>query len=1088
MTRINTNVASLRGLRSLNKAGDLLNTSITRLSTGLRINTGKDDPAGLIAGETLRSQITAIEQSIKNSNRANNVISTADQALGEIGTLLNQVRGLVQEGLNTGALSQDEIDANQLQIDAALSAINRISANTSFAGERLLDGSKSFTTRLTAADAAKLADYKINEALFGSTSTVEVQASVTAAAKKGELHYAGGNLSSATTLEITGSKGSQVLFLGGASTTANIRDAINAVSDVTGVDATISNAAPGNLTVTNATAGSLDVNNSTAGDLTVTAAGQINVTRNARAGFAQTASQEGNALLTFSDARATATTGDAATLGGQISVQLVNTAGTLANSVVDSVTVDQNGDTTIVINLQDDGVNSTATLANIQQAIANHAGAAALITASSTGVAGDTFGAIGATQLTGGQDTTNNDVTFTDVRPVNTRDDFNVAVEFVATAANQTLGIAVNTNEFGDQTVSFTLGTDANGNVTTTADQLVDFLANDVGAGAVAARALISGVASGDGSGVVQAAAAQALSNVDNSHLTFTDGRATDANAVFTDDLNVVFANGGANQTLSAAFVANGDGGTLTVNLATDANGTVTTTADDIKQFIANHNDANISGNFIVEASGDGSGTVQTLASTALSAGVNGANNDLSFTDARATNSVGEFDETVSVQFVNSGANQSLGVNVSQDSNGNRTISINVATDANGNVTSTAGQIATFIGSSNTAGAVEARSLVNVAASGDGTGVVKAKGPASLTGGSNGANDDVTFTDVRVGEQTQSINVAFADPGANSSALGITVGLDGNGNHLITVNLATDANGDITTTAAQLATFLSTDNGAGAVAARALVSADASGNGSGVLAARAVDELSQSSGDDILVLKSTSYGSRSFVEVNVLAGSFSTTLADDSTAAYRNVGTDIAVQINGQTALGDGLTATVKTPTLDATLSFKEGNNAAGQSATISITGGGSLFQIGQEANVAGQIGVGIEAVNTARLGGITGKIYELGTGQGRTLRDVQDGNAKSADLVDIIDQAINRVSQLRGRLGAIQKNVIESNIATLGVALENISEARSSIIDADFAQETANLTKSQILSQASISVLSIANQNPSQVLSLLRG
>jgi flagellin len=156
MTRINTNVASIRGLRSLNKSTNLLDTSLTRLSTGLKINSGKDNPSGLIASETLRSQVSAIEQSIKNSNRASNVIATADSALGEVTNLLNQVRGLVQEGLNVGALSQDEIKANQLQIDTALSAINRISANTSFAGDKLIDGSKAFRTQASAGDSARL--------------------------------------------------------------------------------------------------------------------------------------------------------------------------------------------------------------------------------------------------------------------------------------------------------------------------------------------------------------------------------------------------------------------------------------------------------------------------------------------------------------------------------------------------------------------------------------------------------------------------------------------------------------------------------------------------------------------------------------------------------------------------------------------------------------------------------------------------------------------------------------------------------------------------------------------------------------------
>src|SRR4051812_21806703 len=144
MTRINTNVASLRGLAQLQKSQTLLQTSLTRLSTGLKINSGADDPAGLIASETLASQLSSIQQSITNSSRANNVLSTADAGLSEISGLLDQVRGLVQAGLNSGALSADEIQANQSQIDQALSAINRISANVTFAGDKLIDGSKAY--------------------------------------------------------------------------------------------------------------------------------------------------------------------------------------------------------------------------------------------------------------------------------------------------------------------------------------------------------------------------------------------------------------------------------------------------------------------------------------------------------------------------------------------------------------------------------------------------------------------------------------------------------------------------------------------------------------------------------------------------------------------------------------------------------------------------------------------------------------------------------------------------------------------------------------------------------------------------------
>ncbi len=1087
MTRINTNVESLRGLRNVQKANNLLSTSLQRLSTGLKINSGKDNPSGLIASETLRLQVTTIEQSIKNSNRANNVISTADSALGEIGGLLNQVRGLVQEGLNTGALSSSEIDANQLQIDAALSAINRISANTTFAGDKLIDGSKAFTTSTTVADAAKLSDFQINEAIFGTSSSIDIDAQVTAAATKGELRYTGGDLSSAATLQVAGSRGSQVVFLGAGSTVTNVADAINGISDVTGVEATVIAANPGALTVSNATAGSTFVGNTQAASTTLTTAGTINVSRNARAGFANQLSAEGNSQLTFTDARATATTGDAATLGGNISVVLAEGTNGTATAAVTGVAVDSNGDYTVTIELKDTAGTSTTTLADIQAAIAAHDGAAALITASATADGGfgaavgtDTYAA-GTLNLAGGQDTTNNDVTFTDARPVNTRGDYNVAVAFNATAANQTLGLTVDTNEFGDKTVNITLATDAFGNVTTTATQIEALVTGNANA-----NVLISADASGTGAGVVQTASAQALSNVDNSHLTVTDGRATDTDATFTNPLAIVLANAGASQTLGAAFVANGDGGTLTVTLATDANGNVTTTANDIKTLLENSSNPNIS-QYQIEVSGDGTGVVQAFSSTNLTGADDLANSDLTFTDARATDSVGEFDTSVSVQFVNGGANQALGAAVSADANGNKTITINLATDANGDVTSTAAQIETFLTTDTSAGAVEARSLVSVDASGTGAGVVRAKGPQALTGGANGANNDVTFTDVRTGSPTQSISIAFNDPGSASQALGVTVGLDGNGNHLITVNLATDANGDVTTTAAQLAAFINTDTGAGAVAARALVSADDSGDGSGVVAERAAAALSASSGDDVLVLKSSDFGSKQFVEVTALAGSFTTTLADETTVAQRALGSDIAVRINGQEALGDGLKASIKTSTLDASISFKEANNVADETATVSITGGGAVFQIGQEVSAAGQIGIGIEAVNTARLGGITGKVYELGSGNGKSLRDVANGSAAANDLVDIIEEALNRVSTLRGRLGAVQKNVIETNITTLGVALENISEARSQIVDTDFAEETAQLQKAQILSQAGLSVVGIANQSPQQVLSLLR-
>src|SRR5258708_23642995 len=99
-TRMGTNLDSLRGLLSLQKSNALESQALQRLSTGTQINSAADNPAGLIASDTLEQQITAINGSITNSNLANNVIGTADAALSQEGNRLNEIRGLVQQGVN----------------------------------------------------------------------------------------------------------------------------------------------------------------------------------------------------------------------------------------------------------------------------------------------------------------------------------------------------------------------------------------------------------------------------------------------------------------------------------------------------------------------------------------------------------------------------------------------------------------------------------------------------------------------------------------------------------------------------------------------------------------------------------------------------------------------------------------------------------------------------------------------------------------------------------------------------------------------------------------------------------------------------
>ena len=146
MTRINTNVQSLIARRALTLNNTSLNEALGRLSTGLRINSGKDDPAGLIASETLRSSMRAINTAIDNATRADTIVAVAEGGLQEISSLLLDLESLVDQTANEAGVTQGEINANQSQIDSILASINRLAEATAFGAKKLLNGSLDFTT------------------------------------------------------------------------------------------------------------------------------------------------------------------------------------------------------------------------------------------------------------------------------------------------------------------------------------------------------------------------------------------------------------------------------------------------------------------------------------------------------------------------------------------------------------------------------------------------------------------------------------------------------------------------------------------------------------------------------------------------------------------------------------------------------------------------------------------------------------------------------------------------------------------------------------------------------------------------------
>jgi flagellin len=244
MSRINTNVASLFAQQGLAKSQQSLSTSLQRLSTGLRINTGADDPAGLIASESLRSEIAGINQGISNSQRASNVISTADGALTEVNALLQTVKGLVVQAANSGALSANEIAANQLQVDSAIQTITRISDTTEFGGLHLINGSLDYLTSGVSTSAVQ--SLAISQADFGTNTNIPVQVNVLTSAQQANLEFKSSAIGKSVTLEIAGNNGTQALTFTSATHASAIAYAVNTVSDSTGVTAVMNN--PANVT------------------------------------------------------------------------------------------------------------------------------------------------------------------------------------------------------------------------------------------------------------------------------------------------------------------------------------------------------------------------------------------------------------------------------------------------------------------------------------------------------------------------------------------------------------------------------------------------------------------------------------------------------------------------------------------------------------------------------------------------------------------------------------------------------------------------------------------------------------------------
>ncbi|TVQ57018.1 MAG: hypothetical protein EA377_01375 [Phycisphaerales bacterium] len=163
-----------------------------KLATGLRINRGADDPAGLISSENLRAALAVLDAESRALQRGSSIASVIDGALGEMANLATRAESLVVANANSAGMSDAEREANQMELDSLLGSMNRIANSTSFNGTKLLDGS--FTLQ---AGGNSVEIDSVTTSQLGSVETENGTYNLNDLGSGGQLQITGENLSDA---------------------------------------------------------------------------------------------------------------------------------------------------------------------------------------------------------------------------------------------------------------------------------------------------------------------------------------------------------------------------------------------------------------------------------------------------------------------------------------------------------------------------------------------------------------------------------------------------------------------------------------------------------------------------------------------------------------------------------------------------------------------------------------------------------------------------------------------------------------------------------------------------------------------------
>ncbi len=1011
---VNTIIPELKAIISLNRTTVDIATVLERLSTGLRINSAKDDPSGIVVRDQLRSQIKGIESALKNTDATSSVLATADKGLGNISNQLTDLRGLLTSSTTS-----------QAEIDSVLDAIDYIARSTIAPnGKAIINGALDYTT--AGVNRNQVDQLHITSAdLTKGAAAVNIQ--VKEAAKQGTLTLNQAGVSNDTLLTVAGNLGQATLSLTPSMSTQDIINAVNSLTSSTGVKAKVEWG---------------DVNEQlqissvgTDNDIVLTAIGnESNVVKISAAPAGATEisvdfSTPGtvNILLPQGVAKPASAETDAAKLG------ILTKDFQYATNPGDTITL------------------ATTSGVNVASVILDNTAA------SGSGVSVDLTGGVLTISYENGVSTSS------DIAAKINADLSGLTATYATNLTATNTGTLTPDDLRGDDQIIVTSTTDGPAANGTNVVYVLDSTQGGGGEFRYVNSAREASTVFDNGSGGT---------------LTFTasgGGSANNGVAInFVQDGNPLStAYSASNRTLTiSGDLANVSVADLNTALAaTDIDdNTLSAAADGITNLWGTLDGTSKSVGSTADTVGLDAAAFVIGVGTYTSAGslVGSYDNSLPFTLSNGpgggTGSIFLSEDAVNgtATRVYSGSNSLSG---GTDGSGSGTTAKELIDYINGS-TSGLGELFTASLAPGDGGTGTGSGYVSFFDTAADYGNTESGSGLQFLGSSGGAAQNVVLCGTGLNQQLATVL------NTTTKTLGVQLATNAQGTVTTTARdlvdyfrtLSTAQTGGVSVSVLRPVGETydpPTDGNSGTGVVSATTSPIA-------LTATEKKIGEHTFGNTKIVFETVNMGSSQFVSVT--SDQTLPIVNDQGKTASRSDGADMVASVNGMYASAQGNALRFSGPmfSLDAVLADSV---KSGDTVKFTITGGGGTFQLGQNVVSSQQLRLGIPSVSTWNLGGSSGRLGDLRAGGKADLATNRDLAAQ------ILEEAFSDLSSTRTRIGSIQKDLVSVNKTSLEDQLLITVGAEENISATDYAAETSRLTRLNILAESQIDVIYFARQ-----------